>query len=167
MAWIKTVTQSVASGVRGLASGVWATVATPLVYRPLRPVTKQAIKGGFWIAHGAQSLVELTQEQWNDIVAEAEAEAHSGESPQLESPSAAADATRTNGAPAKRASSSEPAKRAATANLTDVKGVGDSYARLLRVADIILSLRTRRIEPGNTRSEAAVGLTCTITSRTV
>ncbi|MFB6279954.1 MAG: DUF4332 domain-containing protein [Salinibacter sp.] len=157
MAWIKAVTQSVASGVRGLANGVWATVATPLVYSPLRPVTKQAIKGGFWIARGAQSLVELTQERWNDIVAEAEAETHSASPPRLETPSTAADSTRTNGAPAGPSSSPEAGEETSSDNLTDVKGIGDRYARLLRAADInsVEQLAACEPEPLRTRLQAA------------
>ena len=146
MAWMMTVTRSFATGVQGLVSGVWATVATPLVYRPLRPVTKQAIKGSFWLAHGAQSLVELTQEEWNDIVAEARAEADGESPPRLEATSTAVtDGTPANGAPAEAASS--------PADLTDVKGVGESYARLLRAADVatIEQLAAREPEPLRTR----------------
>jgi predicted flap endonuclease-1-like 5' DNA nuclease len=126
MSWLNTVGRSVANGVQGLASGVWAAVATPFVHTPLRPVTKQAIKGGLWMAHGARSLVEGTQQEWHTLVAEAEAEAH---------PDAASSARRAvvgdDGQAEKQADAT-----AETPSLTAVKGIGDDYARLLEAAGI-------------------------------
>ena len=134
MSWMNTITRSVSSGVRGLASGVWATVATPFVYTPLRPVTKQAIKGGLWVAHGAHSLVARTREELSDIVAEAEAEAHPESQPQLKVKSGTvAEDTPTNGESAETAVEAGPRE---AADLTVVKGVGDDYARLLKGADV-------------------------------
>lgn len=136
MAWFHTITQSVAVGVQGLASGVWAAVATPFVHTPLRPVTKQAIKGGLWVAHGARSLVEGTQAEWHALVAEAVAEAHAG--------TAALDAD--SEAPVggigqtgnQQASAAATSARASTdlGDLTAVKGIGDDYERLLRAVGI-------------------------------
>jgi predicted flap endonuclease-1-like 5' DNA nuclease len=133
MAWISSVTRSVTHGVQGLAAGVWAAVATPLVYTPLRPLTKQALKGGFWLARGAQSLLETTQDEWDDIVTEARAEVRSGEEPpRLEADASAVD---PDGEPVAAEPASRPADEA-RADLTDVKGIGEDYARLLRAAGI-------------------------------
>jgi len=142
MAWISDVSRSVAHGVQGLAAGVWAAVATPLVYTPLRPLTKQALKGGFWLAHGAQSLLETTQEEWGDIVSEAQAEIQSGNRPlRLEAETSAVnDAKHTNGESAvQEGKATRPDDEAETSprpDLTDVKGIGEDYARLLRAAGV-------------------------------
>jgi predicted flap endonuclease-1-like 5' DNA nuclease len=125
MSWLNTVGRSVASGVQGLASGVWAAVATPFVHTPLRPVTKQAIKGGLWVAHGARSLVEGTQKEWRDIVAEAEREAHTGTTPR------ASDAEPNVSGNGHAASTAPKAT-----DLTAVKGIGDDYARLLQAVGV-------------------------------
>ena len=136
MSWLNTVGRSVSNGVQGLASGVWAAVATPFVHTPLRPVTKQAIKGGLWVAHGARSLVEVTQQEWHNLVAEAEAEAHAGTA------SLHTDAESRvggNGKAADMQTSPSPTNAGSTAESTDltaVKGIGNDYARLLRVAGI-------------------------------
>jgi predicted flap endonuclease-1-like 5' DNA nuclease len=140
MALIDDVSRSVAHGVRGLAAGVWAAVATPLVYTPLRPLAKQAVKGGLWIAHGARSLVEVTREEWADLATEARAEIEAGEPvPMLESgTSAASDAPASDGAPAENGEQlalDNPEEPAGT-DLTAVKGIGDDYAALLRAAGI-------------------------------
>jgi len=136
MSWLTTVGRTVASGMKGLASGVWAAVATPFVQTPLRPVTKQAIKGGLWVAHGARSLVEGTQKEWHDIVAEAEREAHAGGA----SVSSGAALRGSGDGQAGTMQAPSPTKRtktkAQTADLTAVKGIGDDYARLLRAAGI-------------------------------
>ena len=136
MSWLNTVGRSVSNGVQGLASGVWAAVATPFVHTPLRPVTKQAIKGGLWVAHGARSLVEGTQKEWHDIVAEAEREAHDGGASV-----SSGEASRGSGdGQAGTMQAPTPTKRtktkAQTADLTAVKGIGSDYARLLRAAGI-------------------------------
>lgn len=142
MGWMNRVTRSVTNGVQGVATGVWAVVATPLVYRPLRPVTKQAIKGGLWVARGAQSLIEMTQEEWRTIVHEAQAEADVVEGPlQLETTSSAvSDAKHTNGEPAgaipERAADQAAVEATTSPDFTEVKGIGDDYARLLRAAGI-------------------------------
>lgn len=149
MAWFDTVTRSVAGGVQGLASGVWAAVATPFVHTPLRPVTKQAIKGSLWVAHGARSLVEGTQEEWHALMAEAEAEAHAG--------TATLDADRRKTVGGNGQTGDRQAPAAATSagtkvdsgDLTAVKGIGDDYARLLRAAGVltIAALAARDPEP--------------------
>jgi predicted flap endonuclease-1-like 5' DNA nuclease len=159
MAWFNSVTRSVADSVQGLATGVWAVVATPFVYTPLRPVTKQAIKGGLWIARGAQSIVEMTQEEWRDIVAEAQQEAHEEQEPlQLEADaSAVSDAQHTNGEPAgattERASAPDAADAFPASDLTEVKGIGEDYARLLGAAGItsVAQLAAREPEALRTR----------------
>jgi predicted flap endonuclease-1-like 5' DNA nuclease len=158
MAWMNTVTRSVANGVQGLASGVWAAVATPFVYTPLRPVAKQAIKGGLWIAHGAQSLVEMTQAEWDDIVSEAQREAHAEEGAlRLEAQSSAVtDAKHTNGEPSTASStpaSPDAAETAAAPDLTEVKGIGDDYARLLRAAGVTTVDRLATRAPEALRSD--------------
>jgi predicted flap endonuclease-1-like 5' DNA nuclease len=141
MPWIRSVTRSVTHGVRGLASGVFAAVATPLVYTPLRPLAKRALKGGFWLAHGARSLLEVTQEEWGDLVTEARAEVRSGDvPPRLEAGSpTGSDARSTSWTTAADEAASPPGGATEAPpgpGLTAVKGIGDDYARLLRAAGV-------------------------------
>jgi len=152
MAWINTVTRSVANGVQGLASGVMAAVATPFVHTPLRPVTKQAIKGGLWVAYGARSLVEGTQKEWHELVAEAEAEAHPREASPESDAEAAVGGDGQAGELQAPASTKSGGTTTETADLTAVKGIGDDYARLLKAAGIptIEALAAR--EPESLRS---------------
>jgi len=128
MTWMSNVTHSVTQGVQGVACGVWAAVATPFVYRPLRPLTKQAVKGSLWMARGAQSLFETTQSEWSAVVEEARLEARSGTSARA---LVAGSRTQTE---AERANGSPGADDAS--DLTIVKGIGDDYARLLHEAGI-------------------------------
>lgn len=134
MSWLNTVGRSVASGVQGLANGVWAAVATPFVHTPLRPVTKQAIKGGLWVAHGARSLVEGTQQEWHTLVAEAEAEAHPDAAPSQTETPVGGDGRAEKRRP--HAASTQTDAPADTPPLTAVKGIGDDYAHLLEAAGI-------------------------------
>ncbi|MFB6248227.1 MAG: DUF4332 domain-containing protein [Salinibacter sp.] len=142
MAWIRNATRSVVHSVQGLAAGVWAAVATPLVHRPLRPLTKQALKGGLWLAHGAQSLLETTREEWDDLITEARTEIQSGDAPLRlgTETSTAGDAQHTNGKPTVEDAASrtddEAAGTPARPALTAVKGIGEDYAHLLRAAGV-------------------------------
>ena len=138
MTWLNTVTRSVANGVQGLASGVWAAVATPFVYTPLRPVTKQAIKGSLWVAHGARSVVEVTQQEWHNLVAEAEAEAHAGEASPQSGTRTPVGGDGQAGTPRTEASATDADATTTTEadDLTAVKGIGDDYARLLRAGGV-------------------------------
>jgi predicted flap endonuclease-1-like 5' DNA nuclease len=157
MAWITDVTRSVAHGVQGLATGVMAAVATPFVYRPLRPLTKQALKGGLWVARGAQSLVELTQSEWNDMVTEARAEVQSAPPP-LTLDNAPSDGTEStlstktsSSAPATSESEQEEPKPSDD-DPTAVKGIGDDYAELLQAAGVTSIAQLAAHDPDVLRS---------------
>lgn len=121
-------------GVRRVAAGVGAAVATPVVYTPLRTVAKQLLKGGLWTVHGAQVVVKTTADGWGALVAEARSELRSetgGPSVQLSGDGQQRFRRRR---PSRTTALSTPTAEAPP--LTSVKGIGGDYAQLLRAAGV-------------------------------
>lgn len=72
------IVEAFGDSLGGLAVGIGAALAAPLVIPAFRPVAKQLIKAGIYVGEQAQVWVAETGEQWQDLVAEARAEIDAG-----------------------------------------------------------------------------------------
>ena len=147
MARADEVVRSVGRRVSDVVSGVGALVGLPLVLRPLRPVTKQLVKGSLQLVHGANYVVRTTREEWSALVNEAQTEVGARAAPpKSEQPGA----TRPGGK--QRARKHKKRKKAAAdpsaGELTRIKGVGEEYAELLRAAGVDTLAALARQTPG-------------------
>jgi hypothetical protein len=58
--------------------GVGAVLVAPLAFSVIRPLTKQAVKGGLVVTGKVKEMFAEAGEQWSDIVAEAKTEMAAG-----------------------------------------------------------------------------------------
>lgn len=66
--------EKIGESVGGVAFGIGAVLAAPLIAKAVRPVIKELIKGGFVLTEKTKEYIAESGEDLADLVAEARAE---------------------------------------------------------------------------------------------